>query len=141
MRPIVVFDTNILISGTVWKGKPYRCLEFARTGAVRSVTCQEILAEFREKLLDKFERPAAWVHETILDLLDFTDVVPITNTLHVIAADAEDDKIVECAVVSGADFIVTGDRHLLTIGKYQGIAIVTASVLLSSFASQGVDRN
>ena len=52
----------------------------------------------------------------------------------VVSADPDDDMVVECAVVGSATHIVTGDKHLLSLGKYQEIAIVKATefiVLLS----------
>ena len=39
MRSLAAFDTNILFSGVGWKGKPYECLELARAGKVKGVTC------------------------------------------------------------------------------------------------------
>src|SRR5688500_6336849 len=52
---IVVFDTNVLISARLsTNGNPAACLALARIGVIRSVTCEEILREFREKLLEKF---------------------------------------------------------------------------------------
>ena len=55
MHPIVVFDTNILLSALLsLNGNPFRCLALARIGGVQSVTCQEILDEFQEKLEGKF---------------------------------------------------------------------------------------
>ena len=47
MQPIVVYDTNILLSGIGWRGSPYRCLELARLGSVEGLTCSEILDELR----------------------------------------------------------------------------------------------
>ncbi len=56
----------------------------------------------------------------------------ITNTLEVVNTAHDDDKVLECAVVGGATHIVTGDRrHLLPLGSYQGISIITAADLLS----------
>jgi putative PIN family toxin of toxin-antitoxin system len=130
MRPIVVFDTNILISGTVWKGTPYHCLELARTGIIQSLTCQEILDEFKKILLIKLNRSENWINETIIDLLEFMDVIRIPRALKVITDDPTDDVIIECAVVGRANFIVTGDQHLLSIGNYQGISIIKAKALL-----------
>ena len=42
MRPIVVYDTNILISGMIWGGTPYDCLALAEENKVEGVTCSEI---------------------------------------------------------------------------------------------------
>jgi uncharacterized protein len=56
MRYVVVFDTNILLSALLsLNGSPFRCLALAKIGQVESVTCQEILDEFAEKLLLKFK--------------------------------------------------------------------------------------
>ena len=45
--------------------------------------------------------------------------------LHVIEEDVEDNKILECALVAGADIIVSGDRHLLKLGKFRKTRILT----------------
>ena len=51
------------------------------------------------------------------------------------AGDLDDDKIIECAVVGGATHIVTGDRrHLLPLGNYRNIQIVTARDFLLQFS-------
>jgi len=48
-----------------------------------------------------------------------------TLRLHVITEDAEDDKILDCALAAGANVIVSGDRHLLELGKYKKTKILT----------------
>lgn len=50
MPTVAVLDTNVLLSGLGWKGKPYECLELARSGTVRGLTCAEILEELMQKL-------------------------------------------------------------------------------------------
>jgi predicted nucleic acid-binding protein len=58
------------------------------------------------------------------------------NTLTGVVADPDDHKVLECAVVGGATHLVTGDRrHLLPLGSYQGIAIVSAADLLTLVAT------
>ncbi|MCH8294559.1 putative toxin-antitoxin system toxin component, PIN family [Candidatus Poribacteria bacterium] len=132
MQPVAVFDTNILFSAIGWRGRPYRCVELARQGRIKAVTCQELLDELAEKLTVKLCLSPSTVTNTIADLLGFVHVVRIHNTLKVINADPDDDKVLECAVVGGATHIVTGDRrHLLPLGSYQGIPIVTAADFLA----------
>ncbi len=132
MLSVVVFDTNILVSGTGWRGNPYRCLELARAGIVEGVTCKELLDELVEKLQVKLNFSDSQAADTVTDLLIFLRPVTITNTLKVVAADPDDDKVLECAVVGGATHIVTGDRrHLLSLGSYQGIPIVSAADFLA----------
>lgn len=50
-----------------------------------------------------------------------------------VAADPDDDKFLSLALASRANYIVSGDDHLLTIGAYQGIAVITAAVFLEHF--------
>jgi uncharacterized protein len=87
-----------------------------------------------EKLTTKLNFSPSQTTDTVADLLGFLRLVKITNTLKVVTADPDDDKVVECAVVGSATHIVTGDRrHLLPIGSYQGIQIVTAADFLAQF--------
>ena len=135
MQPIAVYDTNILLSGVGWRGSPYRCLELARQGSIEGLTCVEILEELAEKLTTKLNFSLSETTDVIADFLGFLQVVKITNTLKAIPADSDDDKVIECAVVGSATHIVTGDRrHLLPLGNYQGILIVTAADFLVQFS-------
>jgi putative PIN family toxin of toxin-antitoxin system len=136
MRHVVVFDTNVLFSGIGWKGKPAQCLDLARSGTIEAITCEEIVDELAEKLAAKLSFSAEAVTETLAELLSFLHVVKITNQLNVVAADPDDDKVLECATVGGATHIVTGDkRHLLPLGSYQGIPIVTPANFLQVVSS------
>jgi predicted nucleic acid-binding protein len=104
------------------------------------MTCREILEELAEKLATKLGFSSTQVTDTIGDLLTFLRLVTITHFLKVVTADPDDDKVVECAVVGGATHIVTGDRrHLLPLGSYQGIAIVSAADFLAlvTLSSEG----
>jgi len=132
---VVVFDTNILISAIGWKGKPYECVELARSGAVDAVTCAELLDELSAKLQSKLAFSANLAIDSVVDLTTFIRVVAIPGQLKVVTADPADDKTLECAVIAGATHVVTGDRrHLLPIGSFQGVQIVSAAEFLSLIA-------
>ena len=131
MRLVAVFDTNVLLSAIGWKGNPFRCLELARAGTVEVVTCPEILDELTEKLESRLAQPSDVITETLSDLLSVLRVVSITGELKEIAADPDDDKILECAVAGNATHIVSGDRkHLLPLGSFRGIHIVSPAEFL-----------
>ena len=128
MSYIVVFDTNILISALLsTNGTPFRCLALAKIGQIESVTCQEILDEFAEKLLVKFKFSEEMTQTAVEEILRFSRLVKISKTLKIVPADPDDDRVVECAVIGQATHIVTGDKHLLTLVKYQNIDIVKAA--------------
>jgi putative PIN family toxin of toxin-antitoxin system len=131
MPAVVVFDTNVLLSGIGWRGKPFECLEMARSGAIHGVTCREIIDELAEKLTAKLKLSDDVAIDVIADLMTFLELTSITRTLRVVADDPEDDKVLECAVAARADFVVTGDkRHLLPIRVYAGVEIVSPAELI-----------
>lgn len=124
----VVFDTNILLSAIGWSGKPYYCLELARFGTIEGITCWELIEELAEKLRTKLKFSDSQIIDIIADLLTFLKLVRITNSLKVVTNDPADDKVLECAIVSEAKYIITGDRrHLLPMKNYKGIFIVSAN--------------
>src|ERR1019366_2972237 len=132
MRLVAVFDTNILFSAVGWQGKPFECLEMARAGTVEGVTCRALLEELAEKLEIKLSFASEQVVETLADLMTILRVVSIPGVLKAVVADPDDDKVLECAEVAGASHVVTGDRrHLLPMGSFKGIPIVTAADFLA----------
>jgi uncharacterized protein len=128
MRYIVVFDTNILLSALLsTNGNPFRCLALGRVGQVESVTCQEILDEFAEKLLIKFKFSEEMARAAVEEVRGFSRLIEISGTLKAVPDDPDDDMVVECAVMGNATHIVTGDKHLLSLENHQGIAILKAA--------------
>ena len=55
------------------------------------------------------------------------------GSLRVVAADPDDDNFIKCAMAAGATVIVSGDHHLLDLGKYGDIQILTADEFLAQF--------
>src|SRR5882724_6950788 len=127
MPVTVVFDTNILFSATGWRGHPFHCVDLARSGQIGAVTCSEILGELAEKLTVKLAFSERQVDETLADYLSFHSVVEITGVLDAVPRDDDDNAILECAQVGRAQFVITGDNHLLTIQTFQKIEIVSAA--------------
>ena len=88
-------------------GPPFRCLALARTGAVESVTCQPILDEYVEKLVDKFGFAPKRAQQAAQEVRDISELVTVPGQLVVVAADPDDDVIVECALTGRAEYVVT----------------------------------
>ncbi len=137
MPLVAVFDTNVLLSSVGWRGRPFQCVELARAGVVEGVICQELLDELVDKLQSKLSFDSEQAMEVVADLLGFLRIVPISGLLKVVAADPDDDKVVECAVVAKATHIVTGDRrHLIPLGNFRGIPIVSLAEFLALAAAE-----
>jgi putative PIN family toxin of toxin-antitoxin system len=135
VKYIVVFDTNILISALFSQtGSPFRALALAKIGQIESVTCQEIIDEFAEKLLLKFKFSEDKAQSAVDEILSFSRMVEISGTIKAVPNDPDDDMVIECAVVCNASHIVTGDKHLLSLVKYQDIAIAKAADFVNLFS-------
>lgn len=130
MKPYrVVFDTNVLISAFVFGGNPERLFDAARHSRIHLLTSSSILREFSLIMQEKF----AWSRTDVVDALGAisyaSELVKPALRLCVIADDP-DNRILECAVSGQAGFIVSGDRHLLALKKYEEIRIVSSRRML-----------
>jgi putative PIN family toxin of toxin-antitoxin system len=129
----VVFDTNIFISAFVIPGGK---AEAAYSHALRKdftlYSSVVILTETAQKLEGKF----GWQQDKITSLLKAISKVAIVIKtephLHHLA-DEPDNRVLECAEAVGADFIVTGDKHLLFLKHFQNSTVVRLADFLKKF--------
>ena len=132
-RERVVIDTNVLISGLFsTTSTPAKALEKAVTKA-QLVATTETLRELIEKLLlPKFDRYVRRERREAL-LQRVASLVEIVEVLQPIRAsrDHKDDKFLDAAVNGRANVLVTGDRDLLDLNPFRGIAIVTPADYLA----------
>jgi putative PIN family toxin of toxin-antitoxin system len=130
--PRVVLDTNVLISGLCFGGKPRRVLELAVEGRIQLFSTAVLIDEFERVMTAKFPDREAAVRDTLDELGLIQRLVPrrALVRLKVIAADPADDRVLECAVAARAGFIVSGDKHLLDLGRFRKIAILSPSDFL-----------
>ncbi|MBI4310512.1 MAG: putative toxin-antitoxin system toxin component, PIN family [Chloroflexi bacterium] len=132
----VVVDTNVVVSRFLNPaGTPARVLALARANAFQLLASSAILEEYREALLRGrlMRRHGRSREEIVLDierLRRLAVVVEPKTRLHVIAEDPSDNKFLECAVGGEADYIVSGDRHLLALGRYGGIEILSPAAFV-----------
>ncbi len=135
----VTADTNILVSGVVYRrGKPYDLLRMALEGSISLTVSQHILDEMTGVLARKFDATPEEIAEAARIVLDAARVVAPAVRLDVIAEDPADNRILECAVAAGSDYIVTGDKHLLRLGSYDSIKILTVSGFLTATSESGL---
>ena len=136
----VVLDTNILVSGHFWKGPPYRCLLAVDAGLAMLIVSDPILTELREKLTGKFGLSKSEVDPILDRLRTHAELTPIQGMSGWVPQDPDDDKFIETALVGEAGVIVSGDRHLLALGKIQDIEILTARQFLDRLAVAGPEE-
>ena len=130
-----VFDTNILFSATGWRGNPFQCVEQARVGQLPVFTCAELMEELAEKLATRLHFSADQVAETLADYLGFLQVIQIPKALAAVCRDPDDNMVLECALESHAQYIVSGDMDLLELKDFRGIRIVRAAEFVKLLAT------
>jgi len=129
----VVFDTNVFISAfLVPGGNADRAFRLARERYFSLVTSVPILTETANKLRDKFDQSDGDVQLSLKIISRAATIVRTVRRIDVIS-DEPDNRILECAIEAGADLIVTGDRHLLALRKFEGVAIVRLADFLRVF--------
>ncbi len=127
----VVFDTNIYISAFVIPGgNAEKGYMHAINGDFELCTSVAILTELARKLDEKFGWEKQKIVQLITSISNLVIVFKTTPWLQVVSDDP-DNRILECALKAAAGFVVTGDKHLLTLKKYEHIEIITLSTFLT----------
>ena len=122
----VVLDTNILVSALGWKGNPRKIFNLIKEGKIEALTSDEQMKELSRVLdyprLNFSDEQKIDIKSTISIL--FALVRPVEK-INIIKEDSDDNIILECAQEGKADFIVSGDPHLLKLKGFEGIKIVS----------------
>ena len=132
----IVLDTNVVVSGLLWKGAPKRLLRTGNLEGVELFTSTPLLVELRgtlskSKLGAKIDVSGNSVGE-LVDLYSKLAAVVEPAPLPRIAPDPDDDVVIGTAVTAKADLLVTGDRALLSVARYEGVRIVSVREALDA---------
>ena len=121
----VTFDTNVLLSATLWDGSVAQKLLFdlIRQG-IKIYSTTEIISEYQEILKRDFDFTDAEVSEIMEKVLAFVTLVSPQMKIKAVKNDPDDDVIIECAFESESKYIITYDKHLLNLKEYRGIRII-----------------
>ena len=126
----VVLDTNIIVSATILrKGHSAQVLDLWREEKIELAVSLPILEEMRKVLKQaRIIKQQSMAQQDVKALIEgFRESGILTSgrlDLELVGEDPEDDKFIICAVEARADYIVSGDTHLLKLKEYQGIRIV-----------------
>lgn len=131
---IVVVDSNVVVSATFWGGPSHRVMKIIASGRVQAFTTKEILEELIEVLSKfKYHLPKARIQEIVRLYLRAFKLVTPDEKITAVAEDIDDNKFLECASEVEADYIITGDKHLLKLGGFRSTKIITPSEFLTKF--------
>jgi uncharacterized protein len=132
----VVVDTNVLVSALVFPGGvPEQVYRLGIEGRITLVTSPPLLAELGRVLTDKFGWQDDYVGAAVAQLVRIGGIVEPVEGISVIADDPDDDRVLEAAQAAGAAVIVSGDRHLLNLGRWGEVAILSPAAFLADLSS------
>lgn len=124
-----VVDTNVFVSSTLYEGSTSKLLSYWQRRRFVYLISKQILEEYIKVLsYPKFrltEKEVKWIIQE--ELLPYVESVKIKIPVSVIKTDPSDNIFLSTAVEGKASFIISGDRHLLALKKYQDVQIVKAT--------------
>ena len=131
MKLRAVMDTNVLVSGVLWRGVPFHLLRWAEENSLIIYTSLDIMAEvYRVVHYPKFQK---YIDKQLTSSSElFAKIESLCTVAHVeqvvsgVCPDADDEKFLSCALAANVEVLVSGDRHLLNLKQYQFVRIVTA---------------
>jgi len=136
-----VLDTNVVLSGLFWHGTPHALLDRVREGALIFISSPALLAELTEAIArPKFDtilvRSNTSRERSLVEVRELTEVIAPQPLAQPVCRDPDDDAVLALGIAANADFIVSGDKDLLTLKDFQGIPIVTPAEALQLVDSE-----
>ena len=137
-----VVDTNVLVSGTIRKsGHPNRIMNAWREGLFVLVTSESLIDEavrvfLYPRISQKYGLTEGQINRVLKSLKRYALVTPGKLKINAIKEDPDDNQVIVAAVEAEADCMVSGDPHLLNLGSYRGIEIVSPGQFVKMLRSQ-----
>jgi putative PIN family toxin of toxin-antitoxin system len=122
----IVLDTNVFVSGIFFGGPPAVILEAWQEDRLTLAASREILTEYDRVCSELYAShqgidPAPFLAMIALNA-EFVACPPLEKQ---VCEDADDDKFLSCALVSGSPYVVSGDKLLLKVRDFRGIAVLS----------------
>ena len=143
--PRVVLDTNILVSATIIShGLPARILTAALAKRLVHVLSHYLLAEYldvlqRPHIVKKYPKLSERSSVISRFLRTRTQIVEPVSVERIVPDDLKDDAILACAKDGKADYVVSGDEHLVAMNEYLGIKILTPREFVEQILREKTD--
>jgi uncharacterized protein len=131
----VVIDTNVVISALLFGGIPGQLIPLWKSGHIITLASAEIIDEYiRVMAYPKFKLSEEEIHYLLYnEILPYFDLVSVRPALSpIIEKDSSDDKFILCAIAGKANFILSGDQHLLSRKNYKKIKILNPEQFLKT---------
>ena len=128
----IVIDTNVVASAIFFGGKPRELLEMLVSKKLDAYASAEIVDEYKETVEELRNRyPERSVAVPLTAIISAMKIIEPSSHVE-ICRDPDDNKFIDCACDAKCIYIVSGDKDLLSVKKYNNIKIVTVAEFLSN---------
>lgn len=131
----IVLDTNVLISGVFWGGKPYQIIQLWLSHEIELFATKKILKEYFN-ILDRTDKSRELAKEWQNYILENIYIIEEKTSIK-LSRDPHDDKFLNCAIAANASYIISGDNDLLELKEVDKTIIVTPSAFIKVYEKQG----
>lgn len=133
----IVCDTNVIVSGILFGGHSREILSLVARGELLNFTSQNLLHELQEVLgRPKFGLDPDQVNLQISLARDTFRIIHARKKILVVTADPDDDEVITVAIAANADYIISGDKHLRDLGKWDQTSIVSPASFIKAIGGQ-----
>ena len=137
----LVLDVNVWVSALLWGGKPAQVVELAQEGQLDIFVSESIIAELSQvllypKIVKVYKDDGLLARDLIEAVLKVVKFAEVKQTVKVVLEHPADDKFIDCALAAGAAYVISGDKHLLKLGSYKKIRVLSVNDFLEVFVAK-----
>lgn len=131
----IVIDTNVVVSGIIFGGIPAQILAKVFNNSHQIIALEYIISEYFDiihRVTAKRKFSPVIAMQTLNDLISNADILDASKITAPECADPDDIKFLQAAIAGKAKFLISGDKHLLDVGKYKGGIVLKPKEFLLS---------
>ncbi len=134
----ITVDTNTLLSATFWSGSSDKIISKAEIKEIELIISNDIIKEYGEvldyeEIQDKIKDKKLEMKRTVGKIISTSKIVVTKEKLAIVKNDPDDNIILECAKAGNVDFIISNDKHLLKLKKFENIPILTPDEFVEKY--------
>jgi uncharacterized protein len=131
----VVLDTNVVLSAVLFGGKPRQVLQSALNGVFQIAVSESTFSELQDVLIrPKFGFSARFVQAITSEIAAIAEWIEPAEHFEIVIEDPKDNQFIDCAVAADAAYLVSGDNHLLKLGKCGKTIILNVDSFIEIFS-------
>jgi putative PIN family toxin of toxin-antitoxin system len=133
----VVLDTNVVLSAFLYGGRPKQIFQMVLSGSIQLASSESLLNEIRGVLhRPKFGLNTQFIQTILSEYSGVAKWKEPAEHYDIVQDDPNDNQFIDCAVSAKADYLITGDKHLLKLSVFRMVKIISVDGFLEVIASE-----